>query len=319
MGAIFRWIKYIYEWCKAFVMGKLDAFLGGGLGYPVVYHVSKSGADTNNGLSWANAFLTVQHGLDAVGLLGLTNKGTVLVGPGEYIESLVTPLDTVARYGALIAVTQTERGMGTVELTSAAMDAPTINVRSRGWRISGFEINCPSAEAGIKLDQLTANCVAAFTQIDHCHFDGLKAAFGLRGIDGYGAASHARILDNLFTFLLEAGGVAIGSTDASWSNPNLWEILRNVFIANANHIDFRPNRGPGNATILENTLHKNTAVGPPVGEMINLAGGSVNIISKNVLGGDYSVAGGYTQGGATDEWFGNFADVAGGVTQDNPV
>lgn len=49
----------------------------------VEYFVNKQGVDKNDGLSWANAFLTVQKGVDAL------NPGDTLnIGPGEYCESV---------------------------------------------------------------------------------------------------------------------------------------------------------------------------------------------------------------------------------------
>jgi hypothetical protein len=37
------------------------------------------------------------------------------------------------------------------------------------------------------------------------------------------------------------------------------------------------------------------------------------------LAGTYSIAGGYVSANANDSWFGNFADVTGGVTQADPA
>lgn len=306
MGAVFRWVKYIYEWCKDFAVG--------GLGYPAEYYVSKDGNDDNNGLSWSKAFLTIQAGLDAVGALGLTKRGVVNVAPGSYTESLNTPLDTVARYGKLIGAGLTEKGED-VQITSAAVDVATITVRARGWRISKLTINCPAEEAGIKLDYASENCIPDYSEIDHCHIMG-----GLRGIDAFGSATHApariKISYNQFDWILgptDVEGIAIGSS--AGINCNVWEIKHNTFQVNGNHILFIAAQAPQSFTIRHNVFHSQFSI-----NRINLSANSVwNIITQNFLGGEYSNAGGYLAGAVNNQWYGNFADVVGGITQADPA
>jgi hypothetical protein len=53
---------------------------------------------------------------------------------------------------------------------------------------------------------------------------------------------------------------------------------------------------------------------------IDLSGGvGKNSVFGNQLAGTYSVVGGYASANADDSWFGNFADVSGGVTQADPA
>lgn len=289
----------------------------GGLGHWTKFHVrhpDDGGSDSNNGESWAKAFASIQNGLDAVEALDKRGKGIVLVGPGAYTETLTTPLNADAPFGALLGVTPTPGSRGSVYLASEAPGEPVLTVRARGWRISGFEFAGPTAEAAIKLMKDGETLSADYTQIDHCHITG-----GLLGIDGYGAPSFVRILDNLFDFILEGDGRAIDSGLVSTSNPNVWEILRNTFWANKNHIFFSSGFGPGNATIMHNVLHKHIVAGDDVGYMISLGGGGgANVITQNFLGGDYSVVGGYRSENPDDEWFGNYANVEHGITQNNP-
>ncbi len=55
-------------------------------------------------------------------------------------------------------------------------------------------------------------------------------------------------------------------------------------------------------------------------ESIDLSGGvGKNSVYGNQLAGTYSVVGGYVSANANDSWFGNFADVSGGITQADPA
>ena len=65
MGAVFRWVKYIYEWCKAFSTQVLGAIKAGTTGVGTVYFVHGfNGDDTNDGLTRDKPFLTIRHALD---------------------------------------------------------------------------------------------------------------------------------------------------------------------------------------------------------------------------------------------------------------
>jgi len=97
MGAVFRWVKYIYEWCKAFGtkimgsgVGEIEALVGLGLG--VNFYVDgDNGDDANDGKSWATAFKTIQVAITASNaLVDWTWKkfNTIWVMPGTYPENL---------------------------------------------------------------------------------------------------------------------------------------------------------------------------------------------------------------------------------------
>ncbi|GAI14854.1 unnamed protein product, partial [marine sediment metagenome] len=62
MGAVFRWIKFIYEWCKNFAY----ALSGSGFAYRSPYDQGVQfyvdgvdGLDAHDGLSWAKAVKTI--------------------------------------------------------------------------------------------------------------------------------------------------------------------------------------------------------------------------------------------------------------------
>ena len=65
MGAWFRWIRYIYNWCKDFSTQVLGAIKAGTTGVGTVYFIHGfNGLDTNDGLTRDTPFLTIAHALD---------------------------------------------------------------------------------------------------------------------------------------------------------------------------------------------------------------------------------------------------------------
>ncbi|GAH43246.1 unnamed protein product, partial [marine sediment metagenome] len=105
-------------------------------------------------------------------------------------------------------------------------------------------------------------------------------------------------------------------TSTAGHNCNVWEILRNNFWANANHIWFPgPDQAPLGAIIMHNVFGSEWA-----GMKCQLgANAAWNIISQNFLGGAYSWADGYRAGEPTTQWYGNYADVDGGITRIAPA
>lgn len=288
---------------------------GGDCGPAVEYFVAKTGHARNDGLSWERPKLLIQDALNlctAAGATAVTARGMhrVYVGPGYYAENLTTPTNTLGPFGELIAYSPSDVSRGATSLASAdgVTDTPVITVLARGWRISGFEISGPTGEAAIKLDSTNGN--AAYTQIDHCKISG-----GLHGIDAIDAPAYVRIYDNLFTFVdpdNATGGRAITSTDGI--NCNIWEIIGNIFVANGNHICFEAVQAPQSFTIMHNVFHSQFA-----NEKIDLSTNGVwNVITQNFMGGEYSRGGGYWAG-ATSQWYGNYANVAGGITRIAPA
>ncbi len=98
MGAVFRWIKYIYEWCKNFALafggangvGEIDALAGIGKG--VNFFVDgDNGSDDYDGKSWDKAFATIQKAITTSNALAdwtWKKLNTIWVMPGDYPENL---------------------------------------------------------------------------------------------------------------------------------------------------------------------------------------------------------------------------------------
>jgi hypothetical protein len=87
-------------------------------------------------------------------------------------------------------------------------------------------------------------------------------------------------------------------------------VRNNIFQTNTNHIQ----SGASQWTIIDNVFQGHTTDAIDLAEN---AGGANNIVSRNVLGGTYSAAGGYIVAAASDEWAGN--NNAAGVTGADPA
>jgi len=269
---------------------------GGDVGPANEYFVSKDGHARNDGLSWERSKLLIQDGLD----LCVGTGETVYVGPGAYTESLATPASATASAITLWGMGDSHRGQGAA-VTSAAADEDALNVLCNNFTVRNMRLNGNTTSAALRLDSITGSAIHAIT-VDHCHFNG-----GLYGVECYGGSSFVTIKDSLFRFILEAGGIAIGCSDASATQPNVWEIENNIFWANANHISFTGADGPFNATIRYNVLHA-AYFDDVVANKIHMGnGGGYNAVYANFCGGTFSHAGGYQEGGTGDNWYGNYS------------
>ncbi|MHC4527549.1 MAG: right-handed parallel beta-helix repeat-containing protein [Planctomycetota bacterium] len=68
---------------KMMIVGIILCILVSGASWATTYYVDPDGDDTKNGLSWANAFATIQKGIDTAG-----NGNIVEVNEGTYYETL---------------------------------------------------------------------------------------------------------------------------------------------------------------------------------------------------------------------------------------
>jgi hypothetical protein len=202
-----------------------------------------------------------------------------------------------------------------------AAGTPSLEIGTWGWRVSNFKFNPKAGAAAVYLRYaggLATDAVAHVTTIDHCLFDG--GTTGRYGIAS-GGAFDVWITDNIFqTFNNAVAGGAIPLVqvlDGGIAIPMRNRILRNQFLESQNGVYFpcnssiiadnifQPNGLAYNMTIV---LHTNDGAGA----------GTNNIVTRNVLPGDYSIGGGQYQGDATDVWSGNFAtDIAEAEVADN--
>ncbi len=275
---------------------------GGDCGPAVEYFVTKTGSASNDGLSWERAKLTIQSALDlcsADGATTATRGGCrVYVGPGGYTEDLITPLNTVATFGQLIAYNPTRRSGGAVWLTSATATSPVLTVRARGWLIDGFEFDAPATDGCIYLDGVTANSNTRFTEIANCLFSGYYSGTTDFGVDTNEASALVVIRDSIFF------GFASRCITSSSVVTEQWEIKNCQFLNSANFIAPKGGNGWAEASIHDNVFHNQGGLFTATLK-IDMRGGRYNYIGpNNFLGGTYDHAGGYYASG-TDNWYGN--------------
>jgi len=267
------------------------------------YYVATTGADTNGGLSWSDAKLTIQAALDLCTGRGLN---TVFVGSGGFAESLQTPLNTTtspAPFGQLIAARPTSMGFGTY-LTAATSSGTILTVRARGWRISGFELEIPTTGKGIDLDSLSTDCKAHYTQIDNCLIFGQGNA--TLGIDFNNQSNWVLIEDCDFVTITNIGATAqaIGSSNSTTGNANFPIIRRCRFVGNNKNIHLDGLRG-FNSGLIEDCIFMNDST-TTASEYINLTGGGYNVVRRNICPGTWSHTGGWVDA-TGDIWAENYA------------
>jgi hypothetical protein len=254
-----------------------------------------SGGDGNSGKEPGKAFKTLTKVFTMVGAWD-----TIFCAPGDYSGNYSTPLNSVAPFVSLIGVQATDLGLGPWMAGTAG--SPIINVRARGWRISGFEFDGVSDEASVKLTTSgTSN--ANYTQIDNCLFTG-----GKYGIDWVGAPTYSKIVGSNFEDILTSAFIC---TDSSTDVPRRCMIYGNEFKENIAHISMNP-RGFKDSTIRGNVFSLD-GVTRDATVLLDTRGGGGNAIVGNyfdVTKAQYTddAATAFIRTAATDFGAGNFCN-----------
>ena len=266
-----------------------------------------NGASTNNGLSWAQAFTTIQAAFDAATTLATRGGVKIFVAPGGYAEDLTTPLNSATPFGELIAVNPTPvRSFGAVWLSPATASTPILTVQARGWRISGFEFD-PNAGGAIVIGGTTAGNNAAGTVIEDCLFNGGSVAlFGIDWQSNISGNPLCVVRNNTF-YAFDPGTTAacLKCSASGIDQPGLAIIEGNQFSGSDNYIDMNP-RGFKSSIIRYNTFFAADA-----DEKFDNTGGSNCQVYGNAMGGAYTLVGGYVAGSG-DDWSGNMAEAVSG-------
>ena len=273
---------------------------------PSVFRVSNYGVtrflDVNVGVGGNGLAVETPYKSLTVALAAMQKWDTLLVAPGDYTNGTAatyeTPLNAVAPMCRMIGLNPHGRGFGPW-FGQAAAGLPILNIRARNWRISGFEFDNPSSEAGLRITTLGTSD-ARFTQVDNCLFTG-----GKFGIDLYGAGTYAMIYNNVFDLIQVANGSAMtcGSV-AGVDTPRRNQIIGNEFAENVNHLNFntagRTSRGLKSSKIFGNTFQGvGFQSGGNVTMIFDFTGGGGNQFCNNYLGitktewanGTYTTAG----------------------------
>ena len=269
----------------------------------VFYVDANTGDDANDGWLPSHPKLTIQSAVDSDYLV----SGSVIqLAPGTYSESVETP-DYVTGPNYVTIV-----GMGSVpyavQWNSGLATNPCLDLQGLGWRIQNIKFFGPVTESAVHLrfGDSGANDIASHTVIQGCVFEGLDV--GRYGITQHGAAD-VWILDCLFKGFHNAvggGAIALWNEDHDVANPYNQQLQGCTFRDNDNHV-ICPMDG---STVSGNSFQSIGLTYTAVQTLETSIAANVtdaNVVSGNIFGGDYSLAGGY-RGGAADSWIGNISD-----------
>jgi hypothetical protein len=186
-----------------------------------------------------------------------------------------------------------------------------VRVIQQGWRFENILFVMADANsAGIEIVR-NAGSGDAERDGSHCSVLGCRFAGAGIGIRSGVAGSFTEIVFNVEVAYCKFNGCTHAMLGI---NGNSWSIHHNEIQGCTNAIIMALQ----NSFIHENIVNGFTAAANSGGVDLN-GGGGLNVVTKNFLGGAYSIAGGYRVSNANDAWWGNFADVTGGVTQADPA
>lgn len=265
-----------------------------------------SGANGNSGQSPQAPFLTMAKAFEVV------KSGDVINFRGKINEQLVAPVNIfdvwinglgnrprhadAAPAGGNYAAAQ----WGATGLTAAVA---TLRVIQQGWKFTNFLFTAVDLNAACV--EICRNAGAADLERDasHASFLGMRFSGAGVGIRGGVAGLFTEIPYNVEVGWSQFDGMTYAMRAAIECNQ--WYIHDNFFAANTNQITMAAR----NFLIQNNSIGPFTAAANSGG--IDLRGGAgSNVITKNLLSGTYSSAGGYTVANANDTWYGNWASTS---------
>ena len=186
-------------------------------------------------------------------------------------------------------------------------NTPSLDLRCVGWRVSGFRFYGKTGAACIELHHtdLGGNDIAIRTVIDNCYFDGLTT--GLYGIHSHGCYD-VWIVDCTFSLWHNGGGTATGLYCAvtPLAIPYRNHIVGCKFYDSDNHMIY-----PMNGSFIYDCMFQKVGYAYTATQVLQTsAGGNPgddNVVWRNRMTGNWTVAGGYNAG-AADMWGGNWSE-----------
>lgn len=261
-----------------------------------------------DGSSWDAPFTSLTTALAA-----MQDWDTLFCGPGNNSGNHITPMNADAAFCSLIGMRATSLGLAAwAGATDQAL--PILQVKARGWRVSGFEFDNPTTSntvsAGIQIydkgDGLTRG---SYLEVDHCLFTGGKA--GIRYRD---AGTYVHIHDNQFDLMAGTNGDgrdgAICSASSSYALGGRWLIENNIFAEVVNQINIAGGTRGLNSSVIKGNIFQVDAQANTGVVLIDLRGGGAgNLIIDNKFGCTEAQYGNGTfiRTNANDEGMGNWA------------
>lgn len=276
--------------------GKLTVQSGGAIVGPnptgeTDYYVDSSVSASGAGTSWPTAFKTIA---EAVAV-------PVVAGDRVFIKGIFNEAVTLAVAGVALI------GVGTTSAqclwTAPDTAAPCLTVAAAAdVVIDNIRFRPPVANAAIAL---TGACHQF--RLQDCRIQGKAGSW--YGISSNGLSANVRITGCEFYYINTASyGIAIyGHTYATGEHSG-WVIEDCLFHSNLKHIVCRLRQGIITRCIFagKGLIANGTMAAITTGIDISGAIGGCNIVSRNVLGGDYSTD--TYVSGTDDNWIGNTSD-----------
>lgn len=258
---------------------------------PVIIHVTSSGDDLNDGLSWSTAKRTVQTGIDAAAVRG----GEVWVAAGIYTER-ISFRPFVYLYGGF-AGDEASRPQRNWTVNTTVLDAAAagrvVSIFTCGYQLSaidGFTIrNGAIGTLNAAEDAAGIYCLGSAPTISNNIITGNRATNHGGGL--YLSSSPAVVTDN--TFIGNSANSGGGGIFAYASNAS---ILRNVITGNTGDNGAGIKSDTCSPTIGFNLITQN---GGSNGSTINFAayGGGISCGSHTVITNNIIIGNNATQGG----------------------
>lgn len=241
-------------------------------GVATTYFVDPTGGDSaNSGLGPTEAFISMTNAFDVMSKWDMT-----LCAPGNHTGNHTTPLNATAPFCSLIGLNAINLGTGPWAGATVAT-SPILSVRARGWNIEGWEFDCPTGAAGVKLTTSgTSN--SNYARIAQCLFTG-GAGTGKYGIDWSGAPTYTQVFNNRFDGFGASGATAFVCTDSGTDVPRMCRIHGNEFQENTSHIAMNP-RGFKMSIIDYNFFHLDGHTRDAT-VLLDVRGGGGNTIAFN--------------------------------------
>jgi len=261
------------------------------------------GDDDNDGTDPEGPKATIQSAANSP---FLENGSIIALAPGAYTESVITPNWVIGpNYVTIIGLGATPYA---VQWQSDAINLPCLDVRAVGWRVENVRMMAPTQEACIQLRHTDtgADDIAIQTVLQNILFDGLTT--GRYGVVSHGAYDVwiKQCVFQLFHNGVGGGAVPLLTGTTPLAIPYRNHILDCMFWDSDNGAIF-----PCNGSEIKGNVFQPTGYAYAMTQVLNTSivanPGDDNVVTRNVMPGDYSIAGGYRPG-AADFWGGNFAE-----------
>lgn len=287
-------MPYLNERAGRLREGRSVAILG-----DEIFVNTASGHDNNSGGGAQSPLDTMEEAFSRI-----TKDHSVIYVVGDIREQLLAPLgyQGCRIVGLAGGMTRHDDGVRWRSPASPTADTPLLTLREQGWEVENILFVPASGISGVRLRRAED---ATYPDGGHailrgCKFIGDDASPVGVGVEDHGGCHHVLLEDCEFMGLVN--GIK-HTTGAGIASPLRWQIRRNWFATNTNHLVLPANQ----SLVEENTFDPATVV-------INSSGGTEgkNYVLRNQFSdneADIDNAHGYT-GHAADVWRNYSANTA---------